>query len=207
MLSPAERSLLEVLEKSLGGGFRVFSKIRLADVVEVKKGLSQSAARRAVSAISANYVDFLICGASDLSIRCAIRLEDLTHNTSQGDPSGLFVNKVLEASQIPLLRVKPRSSYSISEITRLLENCGIIKVEKRQTRPIGVQVEKKKEDIKAKIEPEKIIPSIELETEALCPRCGAGLVEKVATKGKYAGQKYLGCSNFPHCRYAEVIKQ
>ncbi len=40
---------------------------------------------------------------------------------------------------------------------------------------------------------------------ALCPKCGGELVERTAKKGKNAGQKFFGCSNFPKCRYLKNI--
>lgn len=35
VLSPAERSFLGALEKVVGNGYRIFAKLRLADIVEV----------------------------------------------------------------------------------------------------------------------------------------------------------------------------
>ncbi|MCM8541210.1 MAG: NERD domain-containing protein [Lentisphaeraceae bacterium] len=37
-----------------------------------------------------------------------------------------------------------------------------------------------------------------------CPKCGSELVERVAKKGKNEGNKFLGCSGFPKCRYLET---
>ncbi|HFC30476.1 MAG TPA: nuclease [Oceanospirillales bacterium] len=34
-----------------------------------------------------------------------------------------------------------------------------------------------------------------------CPKCGSLLVERVARKGVNAGNTFLGCSNFPRCRF------
>ncbi|MDD4923266.1 MAG: NERD domain-containing protein [Dehalococcoidales bacterium] len=34
-----------------------------------------------------------------------------------------------------------------------------------------------------------------------CPRCGGKLVERIATRGKNVGNTFLGCENFPKCRY------
>ena len=209
LLSPAERSLLGVIEKSLGSGYRVLSKIRLCDVVEVKKGLSRYAERRALHFSSTNYVEFLICRANDMSIRGAVELDDRTDNTPQGVRRDHFVDKVLKVSRIPLLRVKPMANYSISEITRLLEHCGIIENKSIQGQHIKDKngVENGIKIVNTRIESSENAPTIELEIEVVCPRCGAGLVEKVATKGRYAGRKYLGCSNFPTCRYAEGVNK
>jgi rRNA maturation endonuclease Nob1 len=34
----------------------------------------------------------------------------------------------------------------------------------------------------------------------LCPKCGAPMVKRRATKGQNAGSEFWGCSRFPHCR-------
>lgn len=34
-----------------------------------------------------------------------------------------------------------------------------------------------------------------------CPKCGARLVERIATKGPSPGSKFFGCSGYPRCRY------
>jgi restriction system protein len=38
----------------------------------------------------------------------------------------------------------------------------------------------------------------------LCPACGSDMLVKVARKGKYAGQKFWGCSRFPECK--KIVK-
>ncbi|TVR34081.1 MAG: NERD domain-containing protein [Balneolaceae bacterium] len=35
----------------------------------------------------------------------------------------------------------------------------------------------------------------------VCPRCGSNLVERTASKGPNAGNTFLGCENFPGCRF------
>ncbi len=37
-------------------------------------------------------------------------------------------------------------------------------------------------------------------TEPECPQCSAEMVQRTATKGKYAGKKFWGCTNYPRCR-------
>lgn len=39
----------------------------------------------------------------------------------------------------------------------------------------------------------------------ICPFCRGKLVLRVAKNGKYAGNHFLGCSNFPKCRYTRNI--
>ncbi|MBN1254661.1 MAG: restriction endonuclease [Deltaproteobacteria bacterium] len=41
-------------------------------------------------------------------------------------------------------------------------------------------------------------------TVNLCPACGGELVLRVARRGKNAGNKFWGCSNFPQCKYIKT---
>ena len=37
----------------------------------------------------------------------------------------------------------------------------------------------------------------------VCPNCGSYLVERTAKKGPNAGSKFLGCENYPRCRFTK----
>jgi restriction system protein len=36
-----------------------------------------------------------------------------------------------------------------------------------------------------------------------CPLCGGSLVRRTAKQCSHAGQEFLGCSNYPRCRYTK----
>lgn len=40
-----------------------------------------------------------------------------------------------------------------------------------------------------------------------CPRCGGKLVIRTATKVNRQGKRFLGCSNYPMCKYLENISE
>jgi hypothetical protein len=42
-------------------------------------------------------------------------------------------------------------------------------------------------------------------SDTICPKCGANLVERAARKGPNAGTKFLGCENFPKCRFTKNL--
>lgn len=46
---------------------------------------------------------------------------------------------------------------------------------------------------------------VQKETIKVCPRCGKNMILRTAKKGTNAGQRFYGCSNYPHCRYIEKI--
>ena len=37
----------------------------------------------------------------------------------------------------------------------------------------------------------------------VCPKCGSNLVERTVRKGPKAGSKFLGCDNYPKCRFTK----
>ncbi len=39
----------------------------------------------------------------------------------------------------------------------------------------------------------------------VCPSCGGALTKRVAKKGKLAGRSFLGCSNYPKCKFTKDI--
>lgn len=40
---------------------------------------------------------------------------------------------------------------------------------------------------------------------AVCPRCGSGLVKRIARSGSNAGREFLGCESFPKCRFVKNL--
>ena len=37
------------------------------------------------------------------------------------------------------------------------------------------------------------------QTSIVCPKCGSGMVERIAKRGQNIGKKFYGCSNYPSC--------
>jgi len=42
-------------------------------------------------------------------------------------------------------------------------------------------------------------------SDTICPKCGANLVVRTARNGPKAGAKFLGCENYPKCRFTKNI--
>lgn len=120
LFTPAERSFLGVLDQSLGPQYRVFGKVRVADVMEVTKGTSRSERQKAFNRIQSKHFDFVICRASDTSIVLLIELDDKSHNNPKRMKRDEFLERATEAAGIPLLRIPCRRSYSIPEVSSLI---------------------------------------------------------------------------------------
>lgn len=205
LCSPAERSFLGALDKIVGKKYRIFAKVRLADIIDVQRQRSASARQRAFNRIAGKHVDFIVCNASDLSIVGAIELDDKSHLKKGRRDRDQFLDKALEAAGVPMLRVKAQSTYSIKEVSSGLDSAFNVKVggkleEIPDSSETGKQPNGKQLD-------EAIDNSNAGSVAPVCPKCGGELIERVATKGQYAGQKFWGCSNFPKCKFTRKAEQ
>ncbi len=120
LFSPAERSFLGVLDQVVGDSYRVFGKVRLADVIKTKSGLTGSERQKAWNQIQSKHLDFIVCDPSDLSIQFAIELDDSSHNQQKRQSRDAFIEQALVAAEIPLFRFPAKKAYTLEEIRSVL---------------------------------------------------------------------------------------
>lgn len=84
----------------------ILSKIRLADIVRVKKGLSNSEYMSAFGKIKSKHLDFVLANPENLAILCVIELDDSSHDKVNSQQNDYFKNKVFETVNIPLIRLQ-----------------------------------------------------------------------------------------------------
>lgn len=181
LFTPAERSFYGVLEQAVGENAKVLGKVRVADVITPRKGLSRSEWQKAFNKISAKHFDYVLCKNSDLSIICAIELDDSSHNSKNRQQRDEFLKGVCEAASVPLIQIPAKAGYVVSNIKELLaphleinENSVQVSVAQDTTR------------------------------EKSCPRCSSPLVMRVANKGTNAGKQFLACSAYPKCKHVNI---
>ncbi len=122
LMSPVELLFFRSLEAAVAGHFRLFAKVRLADIVRVKRGIDRSAWQSAFNAIQSKHVDFLAVDPKDMTIQFAIELDDKSHQKQSRQTRDEFVDQVLAASGVPIFRFPAKSSYSEQDIrSRLFE--------------------------------------------------------------------------------------
>lgn len=46
-----------------------------------------------------------------------------------------------------------------------------------------------------------------IDTDERCPKCGGALILRTARRGANAGNQFMGCSNYPQCRYMLNLPQ
>jgi len=112
LFSAAERSFLGVLDQAVGPEHRVFGKVRVADVAAVKSGLGNSARQGALNRIAAKHFDFVVCRSGDLSVVCAVELNDKSHASRKAQSRDELLANVCRAIGLPLLTVPAKTAYS-----------------------------------------------------------------------------------------------
>ena len=120
LLSPAERSFLGVLEQAVNGRYRFMGKVRLADVVKVKTGMSRSAWQNAFNRIQSKHLDFVACDPATLMVQFAVELDDETHSQSKRQERDEFVDKALQAAGIPIFHFIAKRGYSVQDVQGVL---------------------------------------------------------------------------------------
>lgn len=116
LFSAAERSFLGVLDQAVGLEYRVFGKVRVADLAYVKPGLSNSARQGALNRVASKHFDFVVCRASDLSVVCAVELNDKSHSSQRVKARDDLIVKLCKAINLPLLTVQAQQAYSIQDV-------------------------------------------------------------------------------------------
>lgn len=187
LFTPAERSFLGVLERSLEGEYKIFGKVRLADVIKVQRGLSNSERQSALNRINHKHLDFVICTIDTLELVCAIELDDKSHSAKDRKERDVFLDKALGAAGVPIIRFPAKRAYELAEVQGKLKQSlsAVTPMQHLQS-----QVEVQANDVDSKRD---------------CPKCGAELVVKVAKRGKNAGQEFLACSAYPSCKTAFTL--
>ena len=195
LFTPAERSFLGVLDQAVSADYRVFGKVRVADVVAVAKGTPKPQWQSTFNQISAKHFDFVLCRPNDLKPVCVIELNDQSHTKESRQGRDNFLERVCTAAGIPLIFFPAKSTYTLAEISASIANAMGAKVgpsDVTAPTPLG-------EDNVSAIEQDFDIAQ-ENDLGPDCPRCSSQMVRRMAKSGENAGKEFWGCTKFPACR-------
>ena len=128
IFTPAEKNFQNLVEQAMGGRYRILNRVKLADVVTIRNGVSNRASQTAANNANSKYLDFVICDRDSMKLLGAIDLVD-TKGKGYKVKKDWFVSGALEAAAIPHIRIKVKPNYTIDEIracinSRILGNNG-----------------------------------------------------------------------------------
>lgn len=122
LFTKAERSFLGLLDQATGGKYRVFGKVRVADVLTPQKGMSRKNWRIAFNKISAKHFDYVLCKNSDLSVVAVIELDDKSHNSKRSKARDLFLEKACASADLTLIRFPAKATYQVQAVRDSINN-------------------------------------------------------------------------------------
>jgi very-short-patch-repair endonuclease len=108
-LTPAERSFFGVLRQTVGERYLVFAKVRVADLLSVRKGTSERQAH--LNRIISKHVDFVLCDPREVSPLLMIELDDSSHQEQRRQVRDEFLDQAFAGAGLPLLRVIASPTY------------------------------------------------------------------------------------------------
>jgi hypothetical protein len=119
LLSKAERSFFGVLQLAVNGRYIIFTKVRLADLLDIPRGTEKR--QSYFNRIQAKHIDFVICDKNLLRPLLAIELDDSSHNRADRKTRDNFVDAALAAAGLPILHVRASSGYNTQELTHAIQ--------------------------------------------------------------------------------------
>ena len=115
IFTPAEKNFQNLVEQAMGSKYRIINRVKLADVVTIRNGVSNRASQTANNNANSKYLDFVICERDTMKLLGAIDLVD-TNGKGYKVKKDWFVSGALEAASIPHVRIKIKANYTIDEI-------------------------------------------------------------------------------------------
>ncbi|MGB0204495.1 MAG: DUF2726 domain-containing protein [Neptuniibacter sp.] len=121
LFTEAERSFLGVLDQCIDPAqYRVFGKVRVADIVEPNLTRNRSEWQKAFNAISAKHFDYVICSTDTLQPLCVIELDDKSHSQKKRQKRDQLLESICFGVELPLIRVPAKRSYKLDEVKKML---------------------------------------------------------------------------------------
>jgi hypothetical protein len=119
LLSKGERAFWYPLFRAVKGKYRLFCKVRLADVIHCPS--SRRDERKWFRKIGYYHVDFVVCDPSTTAPLLVVELDDRTHHEQARKDADAFKNEVLRVAGMPLYRVAVQRAYDPAELARNIE--------------------------------------------------------------------------------------
>ena len=120
LLSPAERAFLSVLEQAIGDQGRVFSMVRVADVLDMDRGVGGGEWHSALQQIQGAHFDFVVCSPDPPDAVGFIDVHGGSHPREAGKQLDPFLAGAWPAASLPLIQLPWQQNYDVSEIRSLV---------------------------------------------------------------------------------------
>ncbi|MDJ0709575.1 MAG: DUF2726 domain-containing protein [Woeseiaceae bacterium] len=121
LFTRAERSFLGVLDQAVGNDYRVFGKVRVADVLKVSREVPKAGWQAAFNKINGKHFDFVLADPATLDVKVVIELNDKSHRSEKRAARDQFIRETCAGADLRLIEVEAKRAYSVAEVRELLK--------------------------------------------------------------------------------------
>ncbi|HGJ5864019.1 MAG TPA: DUF2726 domain-containing protein [Arsenophonus nasoniae] len=125
LMTNAELAFYKVLCDAVVGKYLIIVKVRMADVIMVKRGDKNYMSL--FGKIKSKHIDYLLCDPLTLKPVLAIELDDKSHRKDKRIERDKFINEVFSIVGLPILRQPCRRAYKRNELMLNIQNLLEIK--------------------------------------------------------------------------------
>lgn len=101
--------------------YKIFGKVRLADIIRVKRGMEKADYHKAFNRIKSKHIDYVLCNASTLSIELLIELDDASHQKPERQRRDSFLDAAAKAAGVRLLHVPWQKHYAPEILSKSIQ--------------------------------------------------------------------------------------
>lgn len=120
MFSSEERAFLTLLDVAVGDDFRIFGKVRVADVLSVNSGIDPAFSLRAFIRIAAKHFDYVLCYRTNMRPVCAVELHVPGWENREHKNRFAFLARACMAARFPLVVFDAQRRYAPDEIRQMV---------------------------------------------------------------------------------------
>ncbi|MFZ2154233.1 MAG: DUF2726 domain-containing protein [Candidatus Moraniibacteriota bacterium] len=121
LLTNTEKIFYFVLSEILGNDYLIFSKVRIADLVYLPKGINNSDFYHYQNKVQSKHVDFIICDKENIKPLLVIELDDSSHLRQDRIDRDLLVDKIFRNAKLPIAHVRVSDEYNKDKLLELLK--------------------------------------------------------------------------------------
>ncbi len=121
LFTAAERSFLGVIDQAISDKYRVFGKVRVADIITPAKGMSRKNWQIAFNKIAAKHFDYVLCSKDKLEVIAVIELDDKSHNSKKAIKRDSLLETACNSAELELIRFQAKSSYQVQAVREQIE--------------------------------------------------------------------------------------
>jgi very-short-patch-repair endonuclease len=116
LFTPAERSFYGVLEQAISNEYKVFGKVRVADILKPNSSLNKSEWQTAFNKISSKHFDYVLCQKDTLEVVGVVELDDKSHNSKKAKNRDAFLEAACNGANLKLIRFICQRTYQTDSV-------------------------------------------------------------------------------------------